>query len=411
MPMKKALIWLLLFTFVLPTLAFAQENTISCQLGDVFTAVFSLTADSAVPDAVAVELEYDHDVFEPIPSDSSVYRDGRFIMAIYGNKPVSVSFRVNKFAPSDTYMIDAKVLGDNGKTNQVKITPVQVIIGPAPTSTLNQTPIPKPTNTPMPIQTPTLKPTNTPKPTATQIPDETVEALSLMFSELESVVEKACDDALTWDIQSAPTKLSDFPILPYGWADSVKHYKNIKYSCKRKDGKYVLSLSIPDQILKNIGGLENAQISLWIQNGTNGRSSDELEKAEDNTYYIDESKIQLDGGKIVGFFIFKGQSFHNWYISLNMAVQEDEYSIDCFCSRKKINDQKFELHWHSYNSGNKECVISLKRSKWVQIDYAPNPSFKVSHEMKQSTELYYDLSTLKIKDIKNSGAKEWEKYD
>lgn len=411
MPMKKTLIWLLLFTFVLPTWASAQENIVTCQSDDAFEAVFALTPDSAVPDAVAVELEYDHDVFEPIPSDSSVYRDGRFIMAIYGNKPVSVSFRVNKFAPSDTYMIDAKVLGDNGKTNQVKITPVQVIIGPAPTSTLNQTPIPKPTNTPMPIQTPTLKPTNTPKPTATQIPDETVEALSLMFSELESVVEKACDDALTWDIQSAPTKLSDFPILPYGWADSVRHYKNIKYSCKPKDGKYVLSLSIPDQILKNICGLENAQIRLLIQNGTHEKPSAELEKAEDNTFYIDESKIQLDGGKIVGFYIHKDQSFHNWIIYLNLFVQGDKYSIECVCRRKKINDQKFELYWQLYNSGDKRCMIRLKRSKWVQIDYAPNPSFKVSHEMKQSTELYYDLSTLKIKDIKNSGAKEWEKYD
>lgn len=156
MPMKKALIWLLLFTFVLPIWAFAQENTIICQPGNVFEAVFALTADSITPDAMVGELEFDHDVFEPVLSSSLVNQNGRYALFIYNGNPASVSFRVNKFAPSDTYTISVKVLDSTGKTNQVKITPVQVRIGPAPTQPPTSTPLPTPTPQPTPASVPII---------------------------------------------------------------------------------------------------------------------------------------------------------------------------------------------------------------------------------------------------------------
>lgn len=170
MSMKKALIWLLLFTFLLPTWVSAQENANTCHPGDVFEAVFALTNDSAIPDAVVGEIEFDHDVFEPIPSNSVVNRDGRFALFIYGGILVPVSFRVSKYAPADTYTISVKVLDSTEKNNQVKIAPVQVRIGPAPTQPPTSNPETTPTVKlqPSPARTPELS--EPPEPTA--IPDK-----------------------------------------------------------------------------------------------------------------------------------------------------------------------------------------------------------------------------------------------
>ena len=134
--MKKLLVWLILLSFILPNCAYAQENTIVCQPGDVFEAVFSLTADSVVPNAVMGELEYDHDVFEMLPSSSAVNIDGRAGIFIYNGNPAPVSFRVSKYAPNGTYTLNVRVLDttatDRNESYRVKIEPIQVIIGPAP---------------------------------------------------------------------------------------------------------------------------------------------------------------------------------------------------------------------------------------------------------------------------------------
>ena len=132
--MKKVLVWLVLLSFILPNCAYAQENTIVCQPGDVFEAVFALTTDSVVPSAVMGELEYDHDVFEMLPSSSTVYADGRIGVFIYNGNPAPVSFRVSKYAPNGTYTLNVRVLDttatDRNESDRVKIEPVQVMIGP-----------------------------------------------------------------------------------------------------------------------------------------------------------------------------------------------------------------------------------------------------------------------------------------
>ena len=173
MSLKKALIWLLLFTFVLPTWAFAQENILSCQPGDVFEAVFALAADSAVPDAVMGELEFDHDVFEPVPSDHLVITNNHAGLYMYYGIPEPVSFRVRKHAPDGLYTLSVKVLQaaatDGKKIDQVKIMPVQVRIGSAAT----QPPTPTPTRTPTPTPTPSIVPSQKSEPTPTSAPIST----------------------------------------------------------------------------------------------------------------------------------------------------------------------------------------------------------------------------------------------
>ena len=135
MSIKKVLVWFVLVILILPNCAYAQENTIFCQPGDVFEAVFALTADSVVPSAVMGELEYDHDVFEMLPSSSTSYAaNGGAGLFLFNGNPASVSFRVIQNAPNGSYTLNVRVLDttatDRNESDRVKIEPVQVMIGP-----------------------------------------------------------------------------------------------------------------------------------------------------------------------------------------------------------------------------------------------------------------------------------------
>ncbi len=270
--------------------------------------------------------------------------------------------------------------------------------------------LPTSTPTPEPTQTPRPTPTPTPKPTATPIPDVKVEALPIMFSELDSMIENVFNDALYWDVKSAPLTLSEFPVLPYGWNEIVRLYKNMKYSYKRQNGKYYITLSIPDKLLKNIGDFPENNIWISVMNGNHGKGF-ALEKIDNNNYSIDEAVVQQNGGKLGDVSISKYQSSHNWNIWLHMEITKERSYMTCEFQRERTDDVSYSIAWGSY--GDSLIEITMTRYKWIKINQSKpgQLAYIVSHKMRQSTVLYYDSKSFKLNKVDNVGLEEWKKYD
>ena len=133
MIMKKALLWLLILALLLPCAGLAQDGGVSCKQEDTIQAVFSLAPGSDCPDAVMGQLEYDHYIFELLHTGAANYKGGVFI---YSGKPVTVSFKVNKYAPDGEYLISVNVLetadADGKKDHKVSVSPVKVTVGNPP---------------------------------------------------------------------------------------------------------------------------------------------------------------------------------------------------------------------------------------------------------------------------------------
>ncbi len=121
-----------------------------CQPGETIGVIFTLSEDGDQPDGVMGRLSFDTDIFTLLPSKEVIGMDG---INILNRQPVTLSFRVNKFAPAGQYTIEARVIeaydADGKEYTNARINPVQVTVMSAATATPEQTPVPTPTDKPL----------------------------------------------------------------------------------------------------------------------------------------------------------------------------------------------------------------------------------------------------------------------
>lgn len=183
MLMKNALLWLLILALLLPCAGLAQKGGVSCLQGDTVEVVFALSSVSDIPASIMGELEYDDDIFKPVSSNCVSYYSNKTGIIMHDGQPVTVSFRVNRYAPDGEYLISVNVLDavdeDEKTVYNVSVAPVRVTVCAqtppgAAAVTPAQTPAPTaaPEPTAMPAPTPAPTPTPAPEPTETASPDE-----------------------------------------------------------------------------------------------------------------------------------------------------------------------------------------------------------------------------------------------
>ena len=121
---------------------------IVCRTGDTIQVVFSLAQGGEQPDGVMGRLSYDPDIFTPIPSGDLIGTDG---INILNREPVTISFRVSKYAPAGQYDIGAEVIeaadADGQKYTDVHISPVRVTVESTAAASGGNTPAPAPAPT------------------------------------------------------------------------------------------------------------------------------------------------------------------------------------------------------------------------------------------------------------------------
>ncbi len=153
--MKRAVCMFLTLVLMLSAISCpvrAATISITCNPGETINVNFTLSEDGEQPEGVMGRLEYDTDVFTVIPSQYLIGTDG---INILNREPVTISFRVSKYAPVGQYSIEVKVIeaydADGKEYKNVRIDPVQVTVESAATATPERQPEPTPTGKPLPL--------------------------------------------------------------------------------------------------------------------------------------------------------------------------------------------------------------------------------------------------------------------
>ena len=159
----------LMLLLLMPAWALAETTAGNYDPGDVVTVRLIVAGNPNLAVAASIELEYDHSVFELIPSNF-IQKDRAFLMDMNGisaGTEYEVFLRARRSAPNGIYRVTVKVIeaGDiyEKYVDGLEIAPVLIGIG-------LPTPSPVPTQTPRPTFTPTPKPTKKPTPTPTKKP-------------------------------------------------------------------------------------------------------------------------------------------------------------------------------------------------------------------------------------------------
>ena len=141
---------LILTLSLVPAQVRAVINSVICYPGNTIDVVLSLAEDGDQPDGVMGQLQYDEHIFILLPSKDVIGMDG---INILNRQPVTISFRVNKFAPAGDYTIEARVIeaydADGKKYTNARINPFQVTVMSASTAAPEYTPAPTPTAKPL----------------------------------------------------------------------------------------------------------------------------------------------------------------------------------------------------------------------------------------------------------------------
>ena len=141
---------LILTLSLVPAQVRAVINSVICYPGNTIDVVLSLAEDGDQPDGVMGRLSFDTDIFTLLPSKDVIGMDG---INILNRQPVTLSFRVNQFAPAGQYTIDVKVIeaydADGKKYTNVRINPVQVTVMSPATAAPEHTPAPTSTGKPL----------------------------------------------------------------------------------------------------------------------------------------------------------------------------------------------------------------------------------------------------------------------
>ena len=130
--MKRAVCMILTLVLMLSAIScpvWAATISVTCHPGETIKVIFTLSEDGEQPDGVMGRLQFDTDVFTVIPSRDLIGTDG---INILNREPVTISFRVSKYAPAGQYSIEVKVIeaydADGKKYTNVRINPVQVTV-------------------------------------------------------------------------------------------------------------------------------------------------------------------------------------------------------------------------------------------------------------------------------------------
>ena len=133
--MKKNALVILLILVLFAFSAAAEGKSYACAPGEEFSAVFEVAENPGHAVAATLRLNYDHDVFELIPSNFA-QNDGAFMLDMNGIAPGAsgtVPFRVKPDALDGTYTIELTVQ-EAGDINEAYVEglffpPVQVKVG------------------------------------------------------------------------------------------------------------------------------------------------------------------------------------------------------------------------------------------------------------------------------------------